>query len=293
MAWALASLPAYDEFAMGPKISSTSFLTSDGVRLHVLEACPEDAAGPAAKSPVIAFVPGWSMPAAIWHEQLIALGTTHCVAALDPRGQGESDIPSGGYNIERRAQDLREFAARYPRVILVGWSLAALEALEYVDRYGDSSLDALVLVDSSVGEDPAPPSGSSFTDALKNNRRATIEDFVNNIFRSPRPAPEIAALTEAALRMPLEASLSLFPRSFPREHWRRIARNFQKPLLYIVSAQFAEQARSLRQNRPETRTTVFTDAGHALFVDEATRFNSVLSEFVSETTGRSGAPWNQ
>jgi len=290
VAWALASLPATDEYTMAPKISSTSFVTSDGVRLHVLEACPNDGAGPAAQSPVIAFVPGWSMPAAIWHEQLVALGAEHCVAALDPRGQGESDVAPGGYTIERRAQDLREFAARYPRVILVGWSLAALEALEYVDRYGDAQLDALVLVDSSVGEGPAPPSGSKFIDALKNNRRATIEDFVNNIFRSPRPAPEIAALTDAALRMPLEASLSLFPRALPREHWRRIARNFQKPLLYVVSAQFAEQARSLQQHRPETRATIFADAGHALFVDEPERFNSTLTEFIGEATGQTPAP---
>jgi len=268
---------------MEPEIKSTGFVTSDGVRLHVLEACPRGAA-PAARSPVIAFVPGWSMPAAIWREQLSGLGAAHCVAALDPRGQGESDVPPGGYTIERRAEDLREFTARYSRVVLVAWSLGALEALECVNRYGHATLDALVLVDSTVGEDSAPTSGSGFLDALRTNRRAAIEDFVSGIFRLPRPAPEIAALTDAALRMPLEASLSLFPRALSREHWRSIVRVFPKPLLYVVSAQFAGQAQSLQQHRPATRVTIFADAGHALFVDEAARFNALLAQFVREAT---------
>src|SRR4051794_35085310 len=71
---------------------STSFITSDHVRLNVLEA------GQGKRGqPTVAFVPGWSMPASIWSAQLEALSATHKVVALDPRGQGESDIPSGGY----------------------------------------------------------------------------------------------------------------------------------------------------------------------------------------------------
>ncbi len=285
LACALAGGQAIAASTVAPEIKSTSFVTSDGVRLHVLEACPQGAATtPAARSPVIAFVPGWSMPAAIWREQLISLGATHCVAALDPRGQGESDVAPDGYTIERRAEDLREFVARYPRVVLVAWSLGALEALEYVNRYGYAALEALVLVDSTVGEDTAPPSGSGFLDALKADRRATMEDFVSGIFSTERPEAELAALTDSALRMPLEASLSLFPRTLSREHWRSIARGFPKPLLYVVSAQFAEQAQTLQQHRPATQVAIFEDAGHALFVDEAERFNALLEQFVNETT---------
>jgi len=273
---------------MSPEIKSAEFVTSDGVRLHVLEACPQGAA--IRRSPVIAFVPGWSMPAAIWRGQMLELGAAHCVAALDPRGQGTSEVSSSGYTIGRRAEDLHEFVSRYSRVVLVAWSLAALEALEYVDRHGHAALDGLVLVDSTVGEDPETPSGTGFVDALRRDRRATMEDFVQGIFRSPRPAPEIAALTDAALRMPLEASLSLFPRAIPRERWRAIVTNFPKPLLYVVSARFADQAQSLLQHRPATRVAIFEEAGHALFVDEADRFNAVLGQFVTEAAGWAIAP---
>lgn len=289
LACALVVAQAGAAVVMDPGIRSARFATSDGVSLHVLESCPPGAA--AGDVPSIGLVPGWSMPAAVWREQLVGLGRHYCVAALDPRGQGESEIARHGYTIERRAQDVHEFASRYRRVVLVGWSLGALEALESVHRFGHAAIEALVLVDASVGEEPPPPPAGNFLDALKRDRRAAVEDFVRASFRSPRPDPEIAALTGSALRMPLESSLSLFPGSVPREHWRGIARAFPKPLLYVVTAQFAEQAQNLKRHRPDTRVAVFEEAGHALFADEPGRFNALIGEFVSQIArqGRSGS----
>jgi microsomal epoxide hydrolase len=81
--------------------------------------------------------------------------------------------------------------------------------------------------------------------------------------------------------MPLEASLSLFPgERIPRERWRDTAQKFAKPLLYAVTPQYLAQAESLKSNRPATRVEIFESAGHALFVDEAERFNAVLADFI-------------
>ena len=276
LALALAA-PALQAAPVSAQIHSTSFVTSDGVRLHVLEAgqgTPDQ--------PVVAFVPGWTMPASLWRGQLSALGARFRVVALDPRGQGMSEIPAGGYSIDRRSDDIREFVARYPRVVLVGWSLGALEALHYVHRNGEGRLAGLVLVDSSVGEEPASPAGGGFQAELRRDRRAAVDAFVRAIFRMPQPEAELAALTESALRMPVEDSISLFPSSLPREHWRGIARGFTKPLLYVVTPQFAAQADNLKKQRPATRVEVFANAGHALFVDEPGRFAALLSAFAAE-----------
>lgn len=290
LAWAgllpvLAISHAGAASAMDPtpssEIHSVRFTTGDGVKLHALESHPCGKSAADAGSPVIALVPGWSMPAAVWRSQLLALGEKYCVAALDPRGQGESEVPGGGYTIERRAADIGEFVARYPRVVLVGWSLGALEALEYIHRHGHSAVEALVLVDSSVGEDPEPPSSTAFRDALKQDRRAAIAEFMQGIFGATRSSAEIEALTAAALRMPLEDSLSVFPRGVPRTHWRDITRAFPKPLLYAVSAQFAAQAKNLKRQRSATRIEIFEKAGHALFADEPERFNALLDGFVA------------
>ena len=260
--------------ASGILVESSFFVASDGVRLHVLEA------GPAERSPVIALVPGWSMPAEIWRAQLEALGTGYRVAALDPRGQGRSEIARAGYTADRRAADIAEFVDRYPKVVLVGWSLGALESLHYVRARGEAKLAGLVLVDSSVGEPPAPRPGN-FRSELKRDRAAALERFVRAMFRTPRPDAELAALTESASRLPLDASLALLAYPYPREHWRDAAHAVKVPLLYVVTPQFAAQAANLKRNRPATETAVFESAGHALFVDEPARFNALLADFAS------------
>lgn len=270
----MALVPA---FAMSAEPVRTTFLTSDRVRLSVLEAGPRDA-----RAPVIAFVPGWSMPGEIFRPQVDALAAAHRVAVLDPRGQGESPVPKSGYSIARRAKDVAEFVARYPRAVLVGWSLGALEALEAVHAHRPKSVEALVLVDSSVGEGTPPRRrGGGLGDDLRRDREGTLDRFVRAMYRTPRAEEEIARIKAAALRMPLEASLGIFPSKVHRSHWRGIAHAFDRPLLYVVTPQFAEQARLLREARPETRVEVFADAGHALFADEPERFNRLVADFAA------------
>jgi non-heme chloroperoxidase len=277
--WLAACLlvTALPGLASAENVARRTFRTSDGVKLSVLEAGVrhKDEATPA-----IAFIPGWCMPAEIWGRQLEALAARYHTRALDPRGQGRSDVPAKGYTAERRAADIDEFLRPLSRVVLVGWSLGAIEALQYLDMFGTEKIAALVLVDSSVGEEPAPVPSSGFTDGLKRNRNATLDRFVRAIFSNPRPKAEIDALARGAKRMSLENSIALLSYPFPRTHWRDIARALDKPLLYVVTPQFAEQARNLENNRPGTRVEIFERAGHALFVDEPERFNALMADFL-------------
>jgi microsomal epoxide hydrolase len=258
------------------------FRTSDGVKLSVLETGPRVKR---AGDPEIAFVTGWCMPASLWRPQLEALGARYRVLALDPRGQGQSQAPSRGYTAERRAADIREFLEPLSNVVLVGWSLGALESLQYLSMFGAEKIAGLVLVDSSVGEQPAPPSSTAFTDGLRKGRDQALDRFIRAIFARPRPKTEIDALVRGAKRMSLDNSIALLSYPFEREHWREIALAFDKPLLYAVTPQFAAQARNLEKNRPGTRIEVFERAGHALFADEPGRFNALLSGFAGSVAG--------
>lgn len=256
------------------RVGTRSFVTSDGVRLNVLET------GRSAGTPVIALVPGWCMPAAIWRHQLAGLGTHHRVAALDPRGQGDSEVAPRGYDAERRAADIAEFLTPYPRVVLVGWSLGALESLQYVHAHGEARVAGLVLVDSTVGEPPAPTAGA-FKESLRGNRRRALNEFVRAIFRTPRPQAELDALVEGALRLRLDDSVALLSYPQSADHWRAAAHALRAPLLYVVTPRFAAQAASLQRHRPATEVAVFERAGHALFVDEPDRFNALLHAFAA------------
>jgi microsomal epoxide hydrolase len=253
-----------------------SLVTSDGVRLSLLEQRPD----PAAPGPGVLLLPGWCMPASIWRGQLAALGARWPTLAVDPRGQGQSEVPAGGYTADRRADDLHDVLQGRERVVLVGWSLGVLEALQYVHRHGSARLAGLVLVDNSIGEPPAPKGGNRFAEELRQERRPALERFVRGMFAVPPPAPLLDELLDSALRMPLEASLALLSYPYPREHWRAIVEAFDRPLAYLVTPRYREQAQNLRRARPQARIEIFEHAGHALFVDEAARFNRVLGEWI-------------
>ena len=257
-------------------IATRDILTSDGVRLNLLESLPP-APDPAA--PTIVLLTGWCMPATIWRAQLAAFGARWPTLAMDPRGQGDSAVPAGGYTVDRRADDLRDVLAGRRRVVLVAWSLGVLEALHYVRRHGSDGLLGLVLVDNSIGEPPAPVA-SDFLVRLRRERTATIEKFIRGLFAHPPAPAELEALRDAALRMPLEASIALLSYPLPREYWRDTVHGFDRPLAYVVTPHFREQSRHLLQARPSSRVEIFENAGHALFVDEAERFNRLVGDWI-------------
>lgn len=259
------------------------FQTSDDVTLSLLESGREHAQ---AGNLTIALITGWSMPAAIWQRQLETFGRHYHTLALDPRGQGESQVPKSGYTAERRAADLKEFLDPFAKVLLVGWSLGAIESLQYVHMFGAERLVGMILVDSSVGEQPEPPPGGTFLQALRDERDKTLDGFVRAIFKVSPSDSEIAALAGGAKRMSLENSLALLSYPFPRTHWKEIAYAFTKPLLYVVTPQYSEQAQNLRKNRPGTQIEIFTDAGHALFKDEPERFNNLIMGFAQSLSRR-------
>jgi non-heme chloroperoxidase len=253
-----------------------SFRTSDGVVLSFLEAGQVDSEK---KNLSIVLIPGWCMPATIWHAQIAYLARRFHTLALDPRGQGESHVPASGYTAERRSTDLKEFIEPLSKVLLVGWSLGAIESLQYVHMFGSERLAGMALVDSSIGEEPAPQPGGTFKQQLRENRDRALTEFARAIFATKRDGEEIAELVRSAKRMKLDDSLALLDYPFERSHWRDIARGFRKPLLYAVAPHYEAQAKSLKKHRPATQIEVFKKAGHALFVDEPARFNTLTETF--------------
>jgi microsomal epoxide hydrolase len=272
---ATTAVPAHAQAAQ-PRVQSRYFTTSDGVRLHYLEAGPRGAE-------VLLFIPGWTMPAWIWAPQIAAFSRRYHVVAFDPRGQGDSEAPETGYTPGRRAQDIAELITRLTPVPLVaiGWSLGVLDTLAYVHTHGDTMLAGLVLVDNSVGEEPPPiPVPPPPHRGPPPPHDVAMRRFVRGMFRRPQPAAYLDRLAEATLHTPLAASRALLAYPVPRSYWREAIYSTRKPVLYIVRPSFAAQAANLQAKRPDTETAVFRDAGHALFVDDAQRFNALVDGFL-------------
>jgi microsomal epoxide hydrolase len=261
-------------------MQSRFFVTSDGVRLHYLEAGPRQAH-------TIVFVPGWTMPAWIWRPQIDAFGQRYHVVAFDPRGQGDSDVPRSGYEPGRRGQDIADLIASLDTapVLLVGWSLGVLDSLAYIRSHGDLKVAGLVLVDNSVGEEPPPPPHPPPSHTAPVLPHAVVMDrFVRSMFQRRQSEAYLDQLAAATLRTPEPASRALLAYPVPRTYWRDAVYSTNKPVLYVVRPGWlAEQAANLAHNRPGTQIAVLGDVGHALFVDDATRFNGILASFISRT----------
>ena len=59
----------------------------------------------------------------------------------------------------------------------------------------------------------------------------------------------------------------------PRTFWRDAIYSVRRPILYVVRPRFSGQAANLAAKDAYAETALFATAGHALFVDEAARFN--------------------
>jgi non-heme chloroperoxidase len=253
------------------------FLSSDGVRLHYLEAGPPGAH-------TLVFVPGWTMPAWIWMPQILTFSRRYHVVAFDPRGQGDSAAPADGYEPVRRGRDVAELIGRLggQTVVVIGWSLGVLDTLASIHVAGDRLLAGLVLVDNSVGEEPPP---LPYRPGPRRrgpppDHTESMKAFVRAMFRRPQPPAYLDRLTEATLRTPLAASRLLLAYPVPRSFWREAVYATKVPLLYVIRPRWVAQGENLMRNRPDTEMEVFTDAGHALFIDDAARFNSVTEDFL-------------
>lgn len=271
---------------------SRHLITSDGARLHYLEAGPSEAR-------TVLFVPGWTMPGWIFEHQIAALSDRFHVLALDPRGQGDSEVTRYGYTHDRRGRDIGELieqAAGGP-VVLVGWSLGVLDSLAQVARAGDSRIAGLVLIDNSIGEEPAPRPARSPARADEPavlspaDRRSRREAFVAGMFARDPGADWRARITAQALRMAPEDERRLLAYDVPREYWRDAVHATGRPVLYVVRPRWREQGENLIRAHANAEMVVFEDAGHALFVDEAERFNALLIDFLDRrVSGRDTAP---
>ncbi len=267
---------------------SRSFITSDGARLHYLEAGPSEAL-------TVVFVPGWTMPAWIFEAQIEALSNRFHVLALDPRGQGESEVTRFGYTWERRGRDVGELIdhAASGQVVLVGWSLGVIDSLAWVAQSDGADIAGLVLIDNSIGEGPPPqPAASPPRSAVPppeptpEERRTRRAAFVASMFAHD-PGPDYRArLTDQALRMSVDDERRLRAYDAPRDYWRAAVHSSDRPVLYVVRPTFREQGEALVRTHPNASMTVFEDAGHALFVDEPERFNALLIDFLDTRVAR-------
>ncbi len=295
LAW-LGLLAATARVCAAPVLREGDVDVGDGVRIHYVEGGRSDAAT------TVLFVPGWAATAAVWRDAMAALAGEARVVAIDPRSQGASTISLRGNTPEQRAHDLRAVvrALALPRIVLVGWSQGVQDVAAYAAAFGGDGIAGYVLVDAPVA------AGAGASVAQPDSLRETLEQFalyqqhpreyldgmMNAIIRSAPGRRRIAEYVEAALRTPPDLGVAMLVADFVAYDRRPALAKFDRPTLVIASTLSPEldaqrrMAEAIRGARFET----VADAGHALFLDQPERFNTLLAGFLRRHAAAGAKP---
>lgn len=262
--------------ALQAQEKSGSFKTSDGIKIHYLEAGSGQA---------IVFIPGWTMPAWIWQKQIDELSKTYHVIAVDPRSQGESDKPTFGHLPETRARDYKELVDQLAlkRPLLVGWSMACGELIKYVEQFGNENIGGLMLVDGYVTDKPTdlflPISG--WMNQLQQDRQKQADGFVRSMYKKPQPEDYLKRVVEASVQVPGDTAVVLIYNMIAVKDFSTGLARINRPVLFAYQPESQSSADYLKSKLGDKlRLERFDGDGHALFVDDAEKFNHLVEEFM-------------
>ncbi|CDR35252.1 alpha/beta fold hydrolase [Criblamydia sequanensis] len=259
--------------------SKEGFIKSQGVKIHYLAKNLE------ADKISLLFVPGFLMPAWIWDKQLDFFSKEYRVAAIDIRSQGDSEQATEGHYAYSIAKDIKAMVdeLKLEPFILVGWSLAVPEVVNYALHFGGKGLRGLVLVDGLAGIDPSLPFYQSTIDywmALQTDRKVKTKEFIKSIFKKPQKESYLEKLLESALRTPTNTAMTFMDNYLLQDFRKDLSRLVTPTLITTVNGPRLDYMKRLQTLIPRAHLEIIDDAGHALFVDQPEAFNRLLETFI-------------
>jgi non-heme chloroperoxidase len=271
-----------------------SFITlHDGTRLHCLEA------GTPSNEPTLVLIPGWTLPAFLWNEQLRQFSAHRLVIAIDPRSQGDSTKAAAGNTPEQRAADLHEILSirHVAQVVLVGWSQGAQDVAAYLQQFGTSQIAAVAFVESPVAGGPADlDTNREFVRGLLGRLPSYVEQpaqfttgLVKSLFRKPHPELNMDAIIAHTRKTPVDTGVTMLIMDLLAVDRRPALKRLDRPTLVIASAdsELLEAQKSMASAIPGAQFVSVPETGHAVFIDDPTTFDRALRQLLDAATATS------
>ena len=253
------------------------FKTSDGIRIHYVEA--------GSGRPIV-FIPGWTMPAWIWQEQIDEFSKKYHVIAVDPRSQGESDKPPYGHLPETRARDYKELVDHLglKQPVMVGWSMGCGELVKYAEQFGADNVGGFVLVDGFLSDKPSADMFffiSGWMNLLQQDRQKQADAFVRGMYKKAQTEDYYKRVIDASMQVPPDTAVVLIYNGFAVKDFPTGFAKMNRPVLFAYQPDTQQSADFVKAKLGDkVRLERFDGDGHALFVDDPEKFNRVLEEFL-------------
>lgn len=280
-------------------IASKSFVTSDNVNLHYLEA---------GAGRILLLIPGWSQTARMFQAVIEDLSRDHKVVAIDMRGHGESDKPPHGYRIARLAKDLSEFLshAGFKDVTLIGHSMGCAVIWSYLELNGAETISRLVFIDQAPvvtawpqwSDDEKALCGALHTpDSLfqavtqlsgPDGAGVTANYIRRSLFTENCPGEILEMALSENLKMPRQSAAKLLL-ELAIHDWRDMIKRITLPTMIFGARGSIFDPRSqewIASQIPGARVEIFEkDEGgsHFMWMENPTKFQSLLRGFLRST----------
>jgi non-heme chloroperoxidase len=237
--------------------------------------------------PSVLFVPGWTMPGWIWENQISHFSADYRVVAMDPRSQGESSKICDGSYPASHARDIKAVIDQLhlAPVVVVGWSMAVTEIASYVEQFGTTGIAGVVFVDGVASFDLTAESFKNYADFLKSaqtNRQKFTSDFVHSMYKKPQAEEYLQRVIKASLATPTDSAVAMAEAGFLTDDRPGLAKIDKPAVIVGASKNLLPLFQDMQKRIPSARLEMFDDAGHALFVDDADKFNILLEEFITK-----------
>jgi non-heme chloroperoxidase len=243
----------------------------------------------------IVLLPGVTTGIRFFDHQLAGISDDHRTIAIDYRGHGRSEKTELGHTVPQYAQDVAAFLDQQAldEVVLVGWSMGALVAWEYLDQFGPERIDGLVIVDmaaSAFAWEDYEYDETDFTqlretlELVQTDYTSLIEGQIELTFKDP-PSAETRQLVFDEISRPPPSVKSAIIFDYTTRDYRDLLPDIDVPALVCAGADekwrtvaAVEHVADLLVN---TEFEIFEESGHCLMLEEPEQFNRVVADFVA------------
>lgn len=244
----------------------------------------------------IVLLHGWSAHSGFFRPQMALAGQGFRVIAPDLPGHGRDRRPRAALKLADLSDALAAFlAARdLSGVVLVGWSMGAMVALDYLRRYGGGRVAGLVSVDMTLriaNDDTWRRGLKSGLDARVGERAARLMEADWSAY-APRVANALFAARFAGLeadwaREAVKANdsrpMAALWRDLAATDLRPAAAELRLPVLAIAGEDSqlyrSDAALAIADAVPGAERMVIARAGHSPQLEQPVAFNAALAGF--------------
>jgi non-heme chloroperoxidase len=245
-------------------------------------------------SRALVLIHGISMSRRYFHKQLEPLSARQRVIAVDLRGHGDSEKVQPGHTVPQYARDVRQFieALGLEAPVLLGWSMGAFVAFDYIRQFGTDGIRGLIDVDEAASDFAWDGWAHGFLDlptlhslmtAVQEDKEAFVRSFVPDMFHQPPSPEDLEWMVSESSKLPTgPLSAILFDQTV--QDYRDVLASIDVPTLICWGEHDAllpvSGAPYMQEHIRGARLELFADSGHCPFLDESDKFNRVVQEFL-------------